>query len=275
MKPLLDNRWGWAGLVVSLLRLTGCSSPAPPAAPPAPAASTRPAGQLFHFSLLDAFLAGTLDGDYTIGQLREHGDFGLGAFNHFDGELLALDGQVYQVRADGRAYLASDTLKTPFSFVHFFRADRRLTVRRPLPQAALQHYLNRVLAVENSLYGLKITGTFARVRARSNPPIYRRPYPTVASVIDQQRVFSFDTVSGTFVGYRLPAFLKGTNIPGYHFHLLTADRQRGGHVLDYTLLNGVIDVDSLSSYSVRLPGHPDFYRARLNQDRSQELKKVE
>jgi Alpha-acetolactate decarboxylase len=33
-----------------------------------------------------------IDGDVTIGELLQHGDFGLGTFNHLDGEMLILDG---------------------------------------------------------------------------------------------------------------------------------------------------------------------------------------
>ncbi|WP_052733110.1 acetolactate decarboxylase [Hymenobacter terrenus] len=279
MKALFNSCWGWGGLVVGLTSVLGqakCNPAAPPAAPPAAThAPAAPAGRLFHFSLLDAFLAGTFDGDFSVGQLRRHGDFGLGAFNHNDGEMVVLDGRVYQVKADGRAYPASDTLHTPFACVNFFRPTRRLAVRAPLPQAALQRYLDSALVPGNRLLALKITGTFVRLRARSNPPVRQRPYPPLARLIGQQHVFAFDTVRGTFVGYRLPAYLKGVNLPGYHFHLLTADRQHGGHVLAYTLLRGEVEIALLTSYSVQLPRHPDFYRARLDQDRSQEVKKVE
>ena len=75
----------------------------------------------------------------------------------------------------------------------------------------------------------------------------RRPYLAVVSVIDQQRVFPFATVQGTFVGYRLLTFLKGANIPSYHFHLLTANKRHGNHVLEYRLLKGTIEVDRLAS----------------------------
>ncbi len=100
----------------------------------------RPA-HLFQTGLADAFLAGMLDGNYRVGDLHQHGDFGLGAFNNFDGELLLLDGKLYQVKAGGHAYAAADSLRTPFSVVNFFRPDTTFSLRRRLPQAQLFAYL--------------------------------------------------------------------------------------------------------------------------------------
>jgi len=37
-----------------------------------------------------------------VGQIKGHGDFGLGTFNYLDGEMVILDGVVYQVRYGGR-----------------------------------------------------------------------------------------------------------------------------------------------------------------------------
>jgi acetolactate decarboxylase len=34
------------------------------------------------------------------------------------------------------------------------------------------------------------------------------------------------------VGFRFPAALGAVNVPGWHFHFVSADRRRGGHVLD-------------------------------------------
>jgi len=47
---------------------------------------------LYQASLMSALLSGVYEGDTTMAQLREHGDFGLGTFNKLDGELIAFDG---------------------------------------------------------------------------------------------------------------------------------------------------------------------------------------
>ncbi len=262
------------------LLLTACGSgqPGPTAGPPTTTTqqgTTQRPAHLFQTGLVDAFLAGMLDGNYRVGDLHQHGDFGLGAFNNFDGELLLLDGKLYQVKADGHAYAAADSLRTPFSVVNFFRPDTTFSLRRRLPQAQLFAYLDSAVRGTNKLLAIKLTGRFRYVKARSNPPVYQRPYPPVAALIGGQKIFEHRQVQGTFVGYRLPAYLQGINVPGYHFHFLTADHQAGGHVLDFTTDSVTVAVDELPSFSVELPTHPDFQRLNLAKNRQAELNKVE
>src|SRR5262249_8659116 len=38
-----------------------------------------------------------------------------------------------------------------------------------------------------------------------------------------------DDVDGTLIGFRFPAATISVNVPGWHFHFLSADRGRGGH----------------------------------------------
>ena len=71
---------------------------------------------LFQTSTIDALLVGVYDGETTFQELKRHGDFGLGTFNGLDGEMIALDGQFYQIKADGVAYPVPGSVKTPFSF---------------------------------------------------------------------------------------------------------------------------------------------------------------
>ena len=47
---------------------------------------------LFQVSTSTALVQGVYNGVVTIGELKQHGDFGLGTFDGLDGEMLALDG---------------------------------------------------------------------------------------------------------------------------------------------------------------------------------------
>src|SRR5207249_10961718 len=76
---------------------------------------------LVQYSTINALLTGVYDGDMTFGELRRHGDFGLGTFNALDGEMIALDGRYYQITADGAVKPVRDDVRTPFAVVtHFY-----------------------------------------------------------------------------------------------------------------------------------------------------------
>jgi len=75
---------------------------------------------LFQTSTFDALDKGVAEGEVTIKNLKQHGDFGIGTFNAVDGEMVVLDGNCYQIKMDGVAYPVDDSMKTPFSFVTSF-----------------------------------------------------------------------------------------------------------------------------------------------------------
>lgn len=75
---------------------------------------------LFQVSTYNDLAGGGYDGDTTIGELKKHGDTGLGTFNGLNGEMIVLNGTVYQVRNDGTVQVMDDSKKTPFTMVTFF-----------------------------------------------------------------------------------------------------------------------------------------------------------
>ena len=71
-----------------------------------------------------------------IGQIKKFGDLGIGTFNALDGEMIAFDGNFYQVKADGKAYFVSDETKTPFAFVTFFENDSIIKIETSIETTA-------------------------------------------------------------------------------------------------------------------------------------------
>ena len=86
---------------------------------------------LFQTSTIDALLRGEYDGDVDFAELGGRGDFGLGTLEALDGEMVALDGSFYQVKADGRAYEIDPRARTPFAVVTFFEPTLSRTLDTP------------------------------------------------------------------------------------------------------------------------------------------------
>ena len=80
-------------------------------------------------STIDALLAGVYDGEMSCRELLTHGDFGIGIFDHLDGEMVVLNGTVYQVKIDGRVYQPAKELKTPFASVCFLSQSKKLSLK--------------------------------------------------------------------------------------------------------------------------------------------------
>ena len=79
--------------------------------------ATRQPGTLYQVSTLQGLMAGAFDGVVTFGELRRHGDLGIGTLQGLDGEMILLDGQAWQARADGQVVRVADQQTTPFATV--------------------------------------------------------------------------------------------------------------------------------------------------------------
>ena len=218
---------------------------------------------LFQTSTISALMEGAYDGELTCGRLKDRGDLGLGTFDALDGEMIVLDGRVYKVPADGKAYPASDAEKTPFAAVTFFEPDKTASPPGPLDYKQLAATIDAMLPTKNVPYAVRITGKFDYVKTRSIPR-QSKPYPRLVDVAKKQPTFEFRSVRGTMVGFRLPKYVEGVNVPGYHLHFLTADRTAGGHVLKLTASTVKIEIDSCSAIHVSLPTTAGFGKADLS-----------
>ena len=229
---------------------------------------------LFQTATLGALVEGVYDGNLAIGELKKHGDLGLGTFDALDGEMVMLDGRVYRVRANGRAEEVADGETTPFAAVTFFEADHTGSLEGPFDLAHLEEMLDKVLPTKNIPYAVKVEGTFARVKTRSIPR-QTKPYPRLAEAAAKQPTFEFENVRGTLVGFRCPPYAKGLNLPGWHLHFLTVDRSAGGHVLELVTEKVRFAIDYTPAIRVALPTGGAFWEANLAGDKSADLKRAE
>lgn len=230
--------------------------------------------KLFQTSTYNFLLDGFYDGVMTFGELKKHGDFGIGTFNNLDGQMIEFDGNIYQVRSDGVAYAVNDSMMTPFSSVTFFESDKRYSVDTSMNYSEMTKHLDDMLPTKNIIYALRVNGTFDYIKTRSYPR-QTKPYPRLVEVIKTQPTFEFRNVKGTIIGFRMPDYMNGINVPGYHFHFLTEDRKAGGHVLEWQLSNVSFDVDNTYDFTMELPKNEDFYRFDSSKDKADELAKVE
>lgn len=206
---------------------------------------------LFQYSTLNSLLAGEYDGNMTFGELKEHGDFGLGTFNALDGEMVQIDHTVYQVKTDGVAYEVNDSMKTPFSVVTFFETDQTLSISETLDCEDLKTQVDSMLPSLDVPYALKIEGTFSYMKTRSVPK-QAQPYPPLTEVVAIQTEFEFSHIEGTLIGFRLPDYMEGSNAVGYHFHFINSDRNAGGHVLNCKVKDVKIMIDHKDAWYVEL-----------------------
>jgi acetolactate decarboxylase len=228
---------------------------------------------LVQVSVIDALLQGFYDGYYPINQLKLHGNYGIGTFHALDGEMVFFNDTVYQVLASGEVTIANDTLLTPFAAVAPWVVTDIVNLTS-FSFDQLKEGFDSLFPTRNIFYLVKIKGDFSYVRTRS-VPAQQHPYPPLIEVTANQPEFEFENVKGDIVGFYCPPYAQGVNVVGLHLHFLTSNRSGGGHLLDFKLKSGQMEIGNLYDYRLILPEHGDFFGGDFSIDRSDEVEKIE
>lgn len=228
---------------------------------------------VFQTSTVNALMEGASIGDMTMSELKTHGDFGLGTFDGLDGEMIELDGKVYQVRADGHAHPVEDSARTPFATVSFFKADHSARLDRHCTMDAMLAAVAAMLPSQNMFHAIRIEGRFEYVKTRA---VAKQDKSVgLEQAARDEPIFEFHDVSGTIVGFFTPDYLRGVNVPGYHLHFLTVDRKAGGHMLDCRTTDVTIQIHHTPEFELGTPGTEEFLKADLSADHAAAIRKIE
>jgi acetolactate decarboxylase len=195
-------------------------------------------------SNLTALMNGVYDGDMTFAQLKQRGDFGLGTLDMLDGELVALDGKFYQVKADGIVYPVAPNMKTPFAAVTFFKREQLFHLNGTLNYKLFRQVLDEKLLSLNLPYAIRIRSKFLYLKFRSVPK-QNPPYQPLEQAIKNQVIFEKSNITGTLVGFRMPSYLTG------------------GHLLDGEFQNINAEIQTLQDVQMVLPRNQAFNQANL------------
>ena len=228
---------------------------------------------LFQVSTSTALVEGVYGGVVTIGELKQHGSFGLGTFDGLDGEMLALDGHFYQVLGDGTVREARDDARAPFAVVTEFHAEREFVLHHVESFDDLTAQLDRGRDTGNLFFAVRIDGHFSQIRTRA---LCRTASGVLlVDATAHQPEFTLGDVSGTAVGFWTPLYARTINVAGWHFHFVTGDRTGGGHLLNCRGADLRVQIQDLADIRIAIPETAAFLQADLSQDPSQELELAE
>ena len=232
---------------------------------------------IYQVALLQSLTQGYYDGIIKVSELKKHGDIGIGTFEGVNGEMIVLDGKVYQALGDGKVQEADDNETVPFSNVTFFDKDGSLELSDINDVNALMEKLNAMVEEngKNLFCFVKMSGTFEKMNVRSEIK-QEKPYKTLDKALEtDQREFNYDNITGTVVALYCPDYMNGLNTPGWHFHFISDDKTKGGHLLDLKFSKAAAEYDATPEFEMCLTDNGDFQKMELSKDVSDAIKKVE
>ena len=231
------------------------------------------ASSIYLCAPVNALVEGLYEEKVPLREIKRHGDFGLGTFDNLDGEMILLDGIVYQVNSKGRVAVIDDACLTPFACVTFYRPISHEDVAQEMDYPAFLDLIQHLLPSPNLFYAIRMVGVFAYVKTRSVPK--QENYRPLVEVAKDQPEFEFQDVTGTLAGFFTPSFMSSVNVPGLHLHFLSSDLTCGGHVLECRPRQGRIGVQFISRLELSLPMTFDYLTQDFTRNIEQDLNKAE
>jgi acetolactate decarboxylase len=224
---------------------------------------------LFRVSTSGALVAGVYDREVSVKSILEHGDFGLGTFADWDGEMVVLEGRAFQVQGTGKVLEAAPDARAPLAVVTRFSPQLHINSGPLASFKDLEERCDRYRFSGNIFYAIRLDGHFTRVRTRAvNPPSLGT---RLVDATEAQSEFSFTNIDGTLVGLWSPGFSSAFRVQGYHFHFISNDRQHGGRLLDVQAAQLHLRIEPLTDFHLALPASEAYLKADLSKNTAQEL----
>lgn len=241
------------------------------------ASTSQDTETVYQVALLQSLTQGYYDGIIKVSDLKKHGDTGIGTFEGVNGEMIVIDGKVYQALGDGSVKEAAEDETVPFSNVTFFDNDISVDLKDIKDMASFKSELDKTVNDngKNMFYVVKVKGTFEKMYVRSEIK-QEKPYKALDKALEtDQREFNYENITGTVVGLYCPDYMSGLNAAGWHFHFISDDRTKGGHILDLSFNEAKAELDITPEFNLELSDNSDFQKMELSKDVNDAIKKVE
>lgn len=213
------------------------------------------------------------DSGITVSEVRALGDFGIGCCDHLGGEVIILDGEVFECTVGEPPDRMQDAQILPFVDVCRFASGPA----QEIVGVDLTGFTERVgasLVSRNLFHAVRVDGVFTSLRVRVTPR-QEHPFRPLAEVTSRQIETALTDAHGTLVGFWAPAIYQGITVAGLHMHFLADDRSVGGHVLDVAIGRAALALAAYSRFDLRLPTDDHFLRTELTHSEDHRIVTVE
>ncbi len=234
--------------------------------------------KMYQVSTLQALALGYTKSVITVKDLMEQGNTGLGTYEGVDGEMIVIDGRCYRAKDDGGVEEAEETMGIPFASVCSMEEARDFELEYVKNVEGLKQYLNNLIEEWfglNSMHMVRIDGFFDLVDARSETGYFAMHVSLKDMLAETQKAFQFENVEGSLICVYYPDYMDGINAAGWHFHFISKDRTKGGHVFEVKLREGHGRMDKITQIEIQLPTDPGFDTYALKGASKEEIKSVE
>ncbi|SKA68840.1 alpha-acetolactate decarboxylase [Succinivibrio dextrinosolvens DSM 3072] len=104
----------------------------------------------------------------------------------------------------------------------------------------------------------------------------KEPYPTLVEALKgKQTEFTEKNIKGTLVGLYCPSYMGDLNSVGWHFHFLSEDKKKGGHILELSVKDATAYLDKTDKFTMILHNDKKFHELNLAKDMADDIRSAE
>jgi alpha-acetolactate decarboxylase len=182
-----------------------------------------------------------------------------------DGELLLLEGKVYQLQAEGKIREAEPDEQIPYAVSTHFVPQQTLRVKLPTKDS-IDEVLERFNDHAGNLFmSYRIEGKFNKLKCRTVKGQEYEDQP-LAELGKKQFVAEYEDVEGILAGFRSPKAWQGFFVAGEHMHFIDKHRKFGGHVLELSAEDVSIGIATVNHVHIELPTSNKFNKTDMVTD---------
>ncbi|KAJ9659595.1 hypothetical protein H2198_003008 [Neophaeococcomyces mojaviensis] len=220
---------------------------------------------IYQYSFVNALMAGVSDSGISVEKLLSKGNQGIGTFTRMRGELLMIDGKIYQLLGEGKTREPDEIDQIPYAVGTKFVPQKTSNVRLESKESVGQLLKQFEFYSENAFMNYRFDGRFESIKCRTVKGQEYEGQP-LAEVGKNQQVQTYHDIEGTIVGFQSPEIWQGFFVAGNHMHFVSKDRKDGGHVLELSDGEGKLGVAKAVNIHMELPTSRAFNDAKLSID---------
>lgn len=230
--------------------------------------------KIYQFSSINALVGGVFDGLFSVYDIKQKGNFGLGCTITLKGELIINDSNFFEAAGRQNLRVMKEEEHLPFAQITTFKADRIIEIDH-INKTNLYDHLAQHTLLDNIFLAIKIEGVFNTIKIR-RPDDTGKVYPSLSDLSAGQLVDNITDISGQLIGFWTPKFFQNISVEGFHFHFIDIEKRIGGHVLDFSIDKARISYEVKNMINIELSENESYLRHDLNIDNIVDIiKKVE
>lgn len=240
-------------------------------------AEKRDQDTMFQVATLQSLMQGEYSSLLTVDELLQKGDFGIGTFKNVDGEMILLDGVVYQAKGDSTIKIAEGQMGSPFAIATYFDGDISENIAQISSLEQLKTKLDATISQHrNTIWAVRIDGSFRNIKYRSEYPVVDNArIPLAEWLQDNQISWEKEQAKGTIVAIYFPEYFSGLNASSWHMHFISNDKTFGGHLFDVNIIDAIVQYDKTEKFNLYIPDDHYYQELDLAKNKDEDIEKVE